>query len=456
MYGLNLAHANTWTASITAPSFISTGSAAGSYTMGQGAAPTVASNSVVLTAPTSVSTGYRIVTPAGGPGTTAPLLLQCSGSSTDCDLNYITGSFQTQLTGTTYSDWSFNGSHADGARLGCLGSNGGTDNNLYCDTPSGGKYAFRIGGTGTMSMGQVTGTYYGSTYNDSLPSTTINGIYADRTGSDKNLYLAAPSGGNLSFKVANVPTLSVIPGSAPSGVCSGNFLELSATDGIVSWCNGSAWVHQISSLTTGFIPKAATGTTLTNSLLDDGITNANGLTYTGAVGAWFTGGSPLHLGPTSTYSAMTLQASAPFTGTMSPFITFTRGASAAQDTTTYGGTAIVRLISAGGIGGSLGDAGNPLIMQWDGTGHLFVVALGSETTGNSDLNGELTLASGTAAYTFATINGAGVHPICVANDTTALNPVQPTYAFSGGVWTVTFHGTGTDVVDYICTGKGVY
>ena len=70
------------------------------------------------------------------------------------------------------------------------------------------------------------------------------------------------------------------------------------------------------------------------------------------------------------------------------------------------------------------------------------------TASNTDSAGELTLAGGTVTYTWASIYAS--HPICNANDSTATNPVRVTYT---GVASVTFLGTGTDVVDYTCVGR---
>jgi hypothetical protein len=74
-------------------------------------------------------------------------------------------------------------------------------------------------------------------------------------------------------------------------------------------------------------------------------------------------------------------------------------------------------------------------------------AIGSGQSGNSDLNGNLTMSSGTATYTFTgTYN---VHPSCHGSDETAIAAVKVTYT---GTTSVTFTTSGsTDVVDYECT-----
>jgi hypothetical protein len=75
----------------------------------------------------------------------------------------------------------------------------------------------------------------------------------------------------------------------------------------------------------------------------------------------------------------------------------------------------------------------------------------SNQSANSDLDGELTMSSGTATYTFSTSNTYTVHPICTANDNTAIAAVQVTYT---GTTSVTFHTSGSsDVVEYHCHGR---
>lgn len=134
---------------VTAPSFVASGTGAGSVTLTAGPAPTAPTNSVVLAAPSAVTTPYVFSPPAAPPGNTA-LTISCSGTTaTIC--NWVTagagwtGSFQTQNAGGNYSDWSFNGNHADGTRLGCVGALPASgDPSLYCDVPTGGQFQFRV------------------------------------------------------------------------------------------------------------------------------------------------------------------------------------------------------------------------------------------------------------------------------------------------------------------------
>lgn len=74
-------------------------------------------------------------------------------------------------------------------------------------------------------------------------------------------------------------------------------------------------------------------------------------------------------------------------------------------------------------------------------------SISTGTASNTDLAGQLTLAAGSATYTFAASYTSA--PICVATDTTAVNAVK------AGVTTtvLTITGTGTDVINYVCVGR---
>jgi hypothetical protein len=69
------------------------------------------------------------------------------------------------------------------------------------------------------------------------------------------------------------------------------------------------------------------------------------------------------------------------------------------------------------------------------------------TASNTDFAGQLTLANGTASYTFAAAFTSP--PIVVLTNTSSLNPLQVTVTKTG--FTVT--GTGADVVNYIVVGR---
>lgn len=109
-----------------------------------------------------------------------------------------------------------------------------------------------------------------------------------------------------------------------------------------------------------------------------------------------------------------------------------------------------------GWGGGTNTAGNTFLCQTaanvasfgnaatGGSGWLELSAIGNGASGNTDLRGHLTLASGTASYTFA--ETYTVAPTCVATDTTAQEPAEATTTTT----TLTLHGTGSDVLNYMC------
>jgi hypothetical protein len=71
----------------------------------------------------------------------------------------------------------------------------------------------------------------------------------------------------------------------------------------------------------------------------------------------------------------------------------------------------------------------------------------TNSAGNTDMAGQVTLSSGTASYSFA--NGYTIAPICVATDTTAKNATQVTVTST----TLTIAGTSADVINYLCVGR---
>jgi hypothetical protein len=71
----------------------------------------------------------------------------------------------------------------------------------------------------------------------------------------------------------------------------------------------------------------------------------------------------------------------------------------------------------------------------------------SGTTSNTDVAGQLTMAAGTASYTFAKTYASA--PICTASDVTTAAAVKVATTTT----TLTITGSGTDVVNYICVGR---
>lgn len=82
--------------------------------------------------------------------------------------------------------------------------------------------------------------------------------------------------------------------------------------------------------------------------------------------------------------------------------------------------------------------------QGDASGWLQLSAIGSGSSGNTDLRGHLTLVSGTGTYTFS--RAYSTAPTCTASDTSAANAVRVTASTT----TLTVTGTGSDAVSYIC------
>ena len=75
--------------------------------------------------------------------------------------------------------------------------------------------------------------------------------------------------------------------------------------------------------------------------------------------------------------------------------------------------------------------------------------IASGVSANSDMDGELTNSGGTSSYTFS--GTYTTHPICTANDETAIAAVKVTYT---STTSVTFTTTGSsDVISYSCGGR---
>jgi len=104
--------------------------------------------------------------------------------------------------------------------------------------------------------------------------------------------------------------------------------------------------------------------------------------------------------------------------------------------------------ASGGISAASFTVPGPGQFVLAGTGSLGAI-LKMGVAGNVDGAGEATLAGGSFTWTF-TGGPYTTHPICTANDETALAPVRPTYT---GVTSVTFLGTGTDVIGWHCDAR---
>lgn len=233
---------------IAAPSFTATGTGAGAFTLTAGPAPTAPTNSVVLAAPSAVTTPYVFSLPAAPPGSTA-LTMSCSGTTaTIC--NWVTASsglgngLSTGVNGGPYSVLSFNGSYANGLDLGFLADTSGSDKKLYYDVPSGGVHTFRVNNAQvavfgassfTLPMG-IQAQNYSNTYDD----ISFNGNHADGTRFgfvwdnsfvNKTWYFDVPSGGGFDFRVGG----TALPSATVSVGCG----TLTFTNGLLTGKTGT-------------------------------------------------------------------------------------------------------------------------------------------------------------------------------------------------------------------------
>lgn len=123
----------------------------------------------------------------------------------------------------------------------------------------------------------------------------------------------------------------------------------------------------------------------------------------------------------------------------------TLSATACGITDLVGGTFNVKSCSTGSTVASIDSTGKVTASGFVGTGPA---KLASGSASNTDINGILTLAAGTASYTF--VNTYSSTPICFSKDvTTSTNATNETVTTT----TLTVTGTGTDQVKYSCTGR---
>jgi hypothetical protein len=356
----------------------------------------VGSNGQVLTADSSQSLGLKWNTLTftsinGGTNNSAAMVVGPSAS-----LNW-SGSYA-GLTGPTIANMdtgAFSGANifltnsADSAQFFKAGTGYTTYQNLHAD-----DFAL-LNGAGNISFFEASG----------------------------NINMRITAGSTPQFTFSSTALTATVPVSATSGYFSSNVISpvlCADTPTTVDTC----------------LTRASAGT------MDLGNGTAGDVSGTLQLGV-------LNLGPTSSYSTATvMQITNPASGALVPFIV---SASGSPNVITLKSPASIALQSAAGIAGGIGDGNFPNDVSWDGSGHARIPNLSSGGSGNSDLNGRLTLVSGTASQAF---NRYGNKPVCTASDETAQNAVQPTYSGGGGTaWTVTFHGTGTDAIAYICTGQ---
>lgn len=123
-------------------------------------------------------------------------------------------------------------------------------------------FSFMNRGAGLITYTPASGTVNGNA-TQIIPQNYFGFHYTDNT----NTVMPA------------MPTIAAFPNCADSG---GNHINFTSATGAFS-C-GTTSSSSISGLTTGFIPKAASATSITNSLCDEGITTANTITCTDTAG----------------------------------------------------------------------------------------------------------------------------------------------------------------------------
>jgi len=68
--------------------------------------------------------------------------------------------------------------------------------------------------------------------------------------------------------------------------------------------------------------------------------------------------------------------------------------------------------------------------------------------------GTATLSGGTKALEIAPLTGVAADYIVIATDYTAANAVKAVLTVSNDIWTITFTGTGSDVIQYAVVSVG--
>lgn len=247
-YGHNLVFQWDQMGDLTAPSVATNGTGPSGLTVTPNSViPTAPSNSITYSTPLSVPTPYTFLPPTNVTSATSATPMQCTyaagpPATLTCTLSSGLGNgITTGVNSGTFTCLTWSGSCASGADLGLLADTSGADKRLFVDVPTTGYHVFRIGNNPVFESVLTSGNYGGISLNQSQTATGVLGVIGDRSGTDPNLYVQAPSGGQIIDKINNANAFQVTAGSAPTGSCTGYFFVLSTADGHMSYCNNSTY-----------------------------------------------------------------------------------------------------------------------------------------------------------------------------------------------------------------------